>query len=1035
MPVDKQQDELSADTIIVPAFTDILQYTVELILSDYAVRAPDFSNLVILLPHEQAVQDFRLKLCQQSGTNLPAIIPPWSGTLRNWLTHYCDQQNSLQGKHDDTYQTIDDYARELLFIEALQQHPGLFKEENKWQVTRALLKLFDELALNQVNSCNNLDEWQQQIEAAYQIKEPHRNIQALSDESRIVYTLWQAWQQQLASNQHLDESSDLLLRLSVATSVIRQHSQQNEQKDNNISQFICLSPSIYTKVEQQFISQLVDQGRCQIIEYQSTLSQSGSSGNIGGSTKTKDDFCELIKVTFDDATATEDVSSIKIRAQDYARNHPHISIENTPFSIYLASDDEQQVRAIDYYIRLNLLEGKRQIGIISEDRKLSRRLRALLERSNVPLSDKAGWSLSTTKAATVIERWLECIEENFSAYPLLDCMKSPFVKLTEAALGEVVNDEEIKKNIYRFEHDLVFHENVSSDISQYKKQLKYRLNKLEHWPETTYDQLINMLDFIEQSARPLRECYLSSITSEPERNSNKSAPLLKLSTFLEALIHSLQQIGVLQRYQEDEAGLILLQTFDKLKNSVEICDPLLNWNDCRSWLGTALESTTFAPSTEKTVVRLMTLEQASHLNFDCLVIAACETQHFPGHPESSPFFNQAVRTSLGLPDWEQHRAQRHETFNRALLSATDIFITACHEENGEEKPVSPWLELMINFYLLTRSFVPSGFDYSILEDERIRHLVQQNQEVTNSLTEGLPAVEEPSLSEQPFPTMSSDLLPEKLSASSYQRLINCPYQYYSSDGLRLKPLEELMDQLKKSDYGERIHRVLQCFHCGDEKYGEAFADQLNVSNRDAAEQHLEKLSKNIFHADMKNNLLHRCWLYRWQKHIPAYIDWQITQQENWRVYCCEENETTILHQHGFDDNHEDNLKLVGRLDRIDRHRQNNQHAIIDYKTGKTARQDDVDSGENIQLSMYALLDDSASQVSYLSVDSSDHKVAIKSYLQDADLEHNREQNRQRLFELFKQLKSGEALPAWGDENVCAYCDFSGLCRRESWANG
>ena len=96
----------------------------------------------------------------------------------------------------------------------------------------------------------------------------------------------------------------------------------------------------------------------------------------------------------------------------------------------------------------------------------------------------------------------------------------------------------------------------------------------------------------------------------------------------------------------------------------------------------------------------MTLEQASHLNFDCVIIAAAESQHFPGSAKNYPFFNQAVRASLGLNTWEKQRKQRHELFNRALLSAPEILLTACNEEKGEEKPVSPWLELLINFYQL-----------------------------------------------------------------------------------------------------------------------------------------------------------------------------------------------------------------------------------------------------------------------------------------------------------------------------------------------
>ena len=254
-------------------------------------------------------------------------------------------------------------------------------------------------------------------------------------------------------------------------------------------------------------------------------------------------------------------------------------------------------------------------------------------------------------------------------------------------------------------------------------------------------------------------------------------------------------------------------------------------------------------------------------------------------------------------------------------------------------------------------------------------------------------------------------------------MINCPYQYFSADGLRLKALEELSDELKKSNYGERIHSILQVFHNGHDKYGNAFKQDIDARNRLAAEDYLNEISEKIFLIDLDDNVLHRSWLYRWKKHIASYINWQIQHQLDWSVY-----QSEILLETELDSS----LKIYGRLDRVDKNKHDNTHAIVDYKTGKTARQEDVDSGENVQLSTYALLDENASEVSYLSVDSSYQKVESKSCLSGDALEENRELNKQRLTGLFKQMKNDTPLPAWGDVVVCRYCNFSGLCRKQEW---
>ena len=960
--------------IEIPAFQNILQYTAEHIFKNFADQTPDFSNLFVLLPHAQTTAQFRAALFKSLNPDLSAIIPPWSGTLKSWAGQFSHNQNP-------DYEIIGEHSRQLLFIEALQQHPDLFKEENQWQITQALLTLFDELSLNQTTIFTSAEDFQEQLQQAYGCDQQQPKFQHLLNESHLVYTLWNAWQLQLDENKLYDKTGDYLSQLTNAATIIKEQ-----------HYFICLGTSQYSTTERQFIQHLINNKQCQVIEFEKTIAT-----NDDGDNKIKShqhNFSTFINETFKQLAP-----SIKHRAENYADK---FSAE-LPFSVYLAANEEEQIDAIDYFIRINLLDNKKNIAIISEDRKLSRRLRAVLERANVQLKDNAGWSLATTQAATIIERWLECIEEDFNAYPLLDCLKSPFIHIVDKALNKESTDTDFKKNIYRFEHDLIFQENVSSNINQYKSLLKSRLKRLSHWPDNSYDDLIKILDYIQNTAKPLTAFYTE----------DKPIPL---SDFINILINSLQKLGVLQKYQNDEAGLVLLNTFDELKQSVKYSNPLLSWYDCRIWLAMALESQHFTPPTNNANVQLMTLEQASFLNFDCLIVAATESQHFPGRANNSPFFNQAVHASLELSTWEQQYQQRHELFNRALLSAPEVLLTACNEEKGEQKPVSPWLELLINFHQL--AFAKQA-NYKKLDNKYLRELVQSKNEFSD-FDKNKPA----ETSSPPNPIIPQALIPEKISASAYQRIINCPYQYFSADALGLKALEELTEELRKSNYGERIHLILQVFHNGDKKYGKGFNATINNNNRSQAETFLSKLSDKIFFTDLENNVLHHSWLYRWKKHIPAYINWQIQHQLDWNIYLSEEKLEIDL---------DDSLKIYGRLDRIDRHIENKTHAIIDYKTGKTARQEDVDIGENVQLSSYALLDYEATNVSYLSLDSSQQKVETRSFLCDENLRENRENNKQRLIELFKQMHNKETLHAWGDSTVCQFCNFSGLCRKAEWS--
>ena len=74
-----------------------------------------------------------------------------------------------------------------------------------------------------------------------------------------------------------------------------------------------------------------------------------------------------------------------------------------------------------------LQEGKNRILIVPQDRVVARRVRALLERARVFVSDETGWKLSTTRAAAVLASWLDLVTTRGRPAALLDFIKSPFL--------------------------------------------------------------------------------------------------------------------------------------------------------------------------------------------------------------------------------------------------------------------------------------------------------------------------------------------------------------------------------------------------------------------------------------------------------------------------------------------------------------------------------------------------------------------------------------------------------------------------------
>ena len=175
----------------------------------------------------------------------------------------------------------------------------------------------------------------------------------------------------------------------------------------------------------------------------------------------------------------------------------------------------------------------------------------------------------------------------------------------------------------------------------------------------------------------------------------------------------------------------------------------------------------------------------------------------------------------------------------------------------------------------------------------------------------------------------------------------------------------------------------------------------------------------MFTRKLEDNFEHRAWRNRWRALIPGYIEWQILRQPDWTFRQAELQQTVALGN---------GRELKGRLDRIDPGADGD--AIIDYKTGNPPKQADVDSGEKVQLSSYALLTDTPpARVEYLKLDG---KVTSGARLEGEALAALGDAVRRRLIDVLNDIDHGTPLPAWGDSQTCKYCTMDGLCRRQSW---
>ena len=454
----------------------------------------------------------------------------------------------------------------------------------------------------------------------------------------------------------------------------------------------------------------------------------------------------------------------------------------------------------------------------------------------------------------------------------------------------------------------------------------------------------------------------------------------------------LDALGMRAALAADAAGEQVLAQFDLIESECATLGASFSFSEWRAFLDLQLEAAPFvAPQLDQRVI-MLPLNGARLRSFDAVLMVGIDAAHLPSQPTETLFFANAVRRELGLATRETRQRQQLRDFTELLASGADIVLSWQAMLDGEPNPVSPWIERLQ--LTLARSSLPL--------------LVQQRQaRPTSTLV--------PHIGSMPMPSAAA-LLPTSLSASGYNVLMACPYQFFATRMLGLNALADLSDLPEKRDYGGWLHEILAAYHDA-------------VSTRDTPldqrRQLLAELSAQIFDKELRRNAAALGYYTRWQKVMPAYLDWANQREAlGWQFVIGELQMERVLNWPGGD------IRLHGRVDRIDQN-QDGERAVLDYKTAaQPALSSRLKKGEDHQLAFYGLLADARlSAGHYVALELTREKIGDVAA---PDYPEWQEALERRIGEQIQAIGNGAPLPANGIESVCRFCDMRGLCRKGAW---
>jgi ATP-dependent helicase/nuclease subunit B len=648
---------------------------------------------------------------------------------------------------------------------------------------------------------------------------------------------------------------------------------------------------------------------------------------------------------------------------------------------FAATSLEQEARAAAMQVRLWLQQGKRDIAIVAQDRVAARRMRALLERAEVLVADETGWTFATLSVSTVLDRWLTALQSDFYHHDLLDLLKSPFI-FADMTAGER------KSAVYELEQ-LLRKQGVVSGLEKFIAIVPHEVAL--HVPLARLRQAAALLD--QSKKRTLTE-------------------------WLAALRESLDVLSIAKGLQQDDAGQQLLSALQTWQQELANDKGRYAFNEWRRWLAQQLDVQTYRDSSIDSSVRFTHLAATRWRNFDAVLLLGCDADHLPSAGDSGRWFNDAVRSVLNLPTRATHSARQHADL-MALLALNDtVLVTWQKDKSGEARLLSPFLQMLrdeISPLPPCRGKGGMGVEFDGLNDSTptlTLPLSGGGDEVQLHAYLTAEDARHVSLSPsvQPVPSVATDSVPISVSISGYNSLVACPYQFYARHILKLNELDEVQESIEKSDYGERVHEVLQRFH---ERYPQ-------VSGQDTAkmEAALRDISEQVFADLLAHDFAARAWLARWNKSLPAYLAWQQEgEAEGWRYAEAETKFDWPL----------EGVNLRGRIDRLDV--RGDEKRVLDYKTQSdiVLRNKLKEPGEDVQLACYAYAHEAA-DVAFVSIDSG----KVRSVAPKEDASQLAQLNVERLEQVMGALCDGAGLPANGIDAVCGYCEIRGVCRKGEW---
>ncbi len=259
---------------------------------------------------------------------------------------------------------------------------------------------------------------------------------------------------------------------------------------------------------------------------------------------------------------------------------------------------------------------------------------------------------------------------------------------------------------------------------------------------------------------------------------------------------------------------------------------------------------------------------------------------------------------------------------------------------------------------LFKGKVPADFDFATLKG-----IIDNDKERLEKLQ--LPSELQPPAIEESSAEMLRNKLNDEFSVTQLESYAKCPYQYFAQRVLKLKPVEEPAEEVEGLEIGSLLHSILFEFYSRIRKQGIILSgcndDEFNEAEKMIFSIAEQKVKDTGFSSPINFFEMEKIFGIGGNRKASILYEFLLAERKDAGGYIPELFEAGFGHiqtENKKDDSlnieiKAGDVKIRGKIDRIDINKGNGTYKVIDYKlSGKKPTTEELLNGISLQLPLY-----------------------------------------------------------------------------------